>query len=288
MIVDESTRIRRSYADTPSGRLHYAECGSPRARKTVVLLHQTPRSWDEYREVLPLLARAGLRAVAPDTPGYGASDPVEPSVEAWAAAVVELVDALRLGTVALVGHHTGGVIALEVAARAPERVSALVLSSTPLVDEEFRGRPHGVDEVDRDADGGHLVALWRGRRRFYPAGRPDLLERFVRDALTAGLERTAAGHQAVRAYRMEDRLAAVSAPVRLVGATADPYGYPHLERLLDRLPHADVLRIRGGMAPLPDQMPQEYARAVVAFVTAGDDPGARATEREPIDPGGAS
>jgi pimeloyl-ACP methyl ester carboxylesterase len=288
MVVDESTRVRRSYVDTPSGRLHYAECGSPRARETVVLLHQTPRSWDEYRDVLPLLAEAGLRAIAPDTPGYGASDPIEPSVEAWAAAIVELFDALGLGTVAVAGHHTGGVIALEVAACAPERVSALVLSSTPLVDEEFRRRPHGVDEVDRDADGGHLAALWRGRQPFYPAGRPDLLERFVRDALAAGLERSAGGHHAVRGYRMEDRLDRISTRVRLVGATADPYGYPNLERLLARLPHADVLRIEGGMVPLPDQMPEEYASAVVAFVTAGDELGARATEQEPVDPGGAS
>jgi pimeloyl-ACP methyl ester carboxylesterase len=38
----------------------------------VLLLHQTPRSWDEYRDVLPLLG-ANHRAIAMDTLGFGAS-----------------------------------------------------------------------------------------------------------------------------------------------------------------------------------------------------------------------
>ena len=38
----------------------------------------------------------------------------------------------------VVGHHTGGVIAIELAARAPERVASLTLSSTPYTDAEFR------------------------------------------------------------------------------------------------------------------------------------------------------
>jgi pimeloyl-ACP methyl ester carboxylesterase len=262
--------VRCQYVDTASGRIHYAEVAPDSPHTTVVLLHQTPRSWDEYRDVLPSLGRAGVRAIAPDTPGYGASDPVEPSVDGWAQAVVDLLDALGLEQTTLVGHHTGGVIAVEVAARAPDRVSALVLSSTPLVDAVFRQRPHGVDEVERDADGGHLTALWRGRQEFYPRDRPDLLERFVRDALAAGLDRTARGHRAVRDYRMEERLALVQARVRLVGAPGDPFGFPNLTRLRARLPHADVVTVEGGMVPLPDQLPEAYARAITSFLDQPD------------------
>jgi pimeloyl-ACP methyl ester carboxylesterase len=231
-------------------------------------MHQTPRSVDEFRDVVPRLAAAGLHAVAVDSPGFGASDPVpEPSIETFADVVRQTLVALGLATVTAVGHHTGGVIAVELAAAAPGFVEGLVLSSTPLVDEDFRSQPgHGVDDVAPSTDGSHLLALWRGRESFYPRDRPDLLERFLRDALVAGLERSRAGHALVRSYRMEERLGALSAPVLLVAAPEDPFGRPNVERMARVLPEAQVAEIPGGMVPLPDQYPTEYAELVSSFV----------------------
>lgn len=45
--------VRYRYADTPLGQLHYAEAGEG---EPIVLLHQTPRSLDEFAELQPLLA----------------------------------------------------------------------------------------------------------------------------------------------------------------------------------------------------------------------------------------
>ncbi len=45
--------VRFGYADTSFGQLHYAEQGRG---PVILLLHQTPRSWDEFRELIPLLA----------------------------------------------------------------------------------------------------------------------------------------------------------------------------------------------------------------------------------------
>ncbi|MGY1608375.1 MULTISPECIES: alpha/beta fold hydrolase [unclassified Geodermatophilus] len=266
-----SVRVRRRYVDLPHGQVHLAEAG-PDGGRPVVLLHQTPRSVDEYRDVLPLLAAAGLRAVAVDTPGFGASDPLPaPSVETLAAAVGDAV--AGLGPAVLAGHHTGGVLAVELAATRPRQVAGLVLSSTPLVDAAFRGRPpHGVDDVEPADDGTHLLALWRGRAPFYPPGRRDLLERFVRDALTAG-ELAHEGHALVRRYAMEDRLPTLTAPVLLLAAPEDPFGAPNTARMAEALPAAGrprpvVVEVPGGTVPLPDQCPEEYAAAVVRF-TAG-------------------
>ena len=218
--------------------------------------------------MLPLLAAGGVRAVAMDTPGYGASDPLpEPSIEAFARTAVAVVDALALRPLIVVGHHTGGVIAVEVAALTP--VQALVLSSTPVVDEEFRSRPaHGVDDVTVDAHGGHLGALWLGREPLYPVDRTDLLDRFVRDALTAGLGTTHEGHALVRRYHLEDRLDLLRRlPVLLIGAPDDPYGYPSFRRMSDLLPHAETVEIPHGMVPLPDQAPRAYSEAVLDVIS---------------------
>ena len=66
-------KIRRAFADLSVGQVHYAECGAAPA-PPVLLLHQSPRSWTEYREVLPLLGQR-YRAIAMDTVGFGDSAP---------------------------------------------------------------------------------------------------------------------------------------------------------------------------------------------------------------------
>ena len=255
--------IRRGFATIPGGRIHYAEAGRG---DPVLLLHQTPRSWAEYRDVLPHLAREHL-AIAMDTLGFGdSSAPTEDTIEAYAAGAIHFLDALGIARASVVGHHTGGAIGVELAAGPPERVDRLVLSCTPMVDEEGRRHRHAVDAVPPRDDGSHLTELWRGRMAFYPAGRPDLLHAFVLDALKAG-PRAAAGHTAVRSYVMERRLPLVRAPTLLIGGT-DDLAHPDLPRLAAALPGSRVVEIEGGMVPLPDQLPERFAAAVLDFLRA--------------------
>lgn len=262
------TAIRRAFADLSVGQIHYAACGDPEA-PPILLLHQSPRSWREYREVLPLLGRQ-FHAIAMDTAGFGDSAPVtgQASIEAWAAVAVELLTSLSLDGVSVVGHHTGGVIAIEMAATAPRSVGSVVLSSTPWVDDSLRRERAArapIDEVAPSLDGSHLQVLWQRRQSFYPADRPDLLEAFVVDALRAsgGAE---VGHRAVAAYRMEAAIGRVSQPALVVRATADPFASPHSAELMRRLPQARLVEIDGAMVPLPDQLPARFASAVVDFV----------------------
>lgn len=260
-----SPPIRRGYADTAVGQLHYAECGSG---EPVVLLHQTPRSWDEYRELLPLLGRSH-RAIAVDTAGFGNSVRLaEHSIAAYARSILAFLDALALPSVTLVGHHTGGVVAVEVAATAPRRVAGLVLSSTPFVDaagREMRRRRPPIDAVEVDSDGGHVLELWRRRQAYYPPGRPDLLARFVRDALALEPAELESGHEAVARYVMEERIGAITCPVLCIGADADPHAFPELTRLRAVLPDARVAVIAGGMVPLMEQHAAQVAAVVTDF-----------------------
>ncbi|HMM85236.1 alpha/beta fold hydrolase [Azohydromonas sp.] len=264
--------LRRAFTDVDGALLHHAECGRVDA-PAVLLLHQTPRSWAEYRAVLPRLG-VHCRAIALDTPGFGESQPLagEPTIERWAAAAVGVLDALGIAQVDLVGHHTGGVIAVEVAAGWPRRVGRVVLSSTPWVDAALRAeraRRPPIDEVEPQPDGSHLAALWQRRQAFYPPGRPDLLHAFVLDAMKVG-DRLEQGHRAVAAYRMEDRLPRVTHPVRVLRAGADPFAAPHAHALAARLADAHVHEIADGMVPLPDQLPQAFADAVLGFLRRAD------------------
>jgi len=258
--------LRRGFVAIPNGEIHYAEAGSGRP---VLLLHQTPRSWDEYRDVLPLL---GLRvhAIAMDTLGFGdSSRPEGPdSIERYARAAADFLGALGIERASIVGHHTGGVIAIELAASYPDRVERLVLSSTPFVDEAFRReRAEGfkVDSTPTSEDGSHLVGLWRFRQAFYPPGRTDLLERYIVDAVRAGPRREE-GHRAVHRYRMEAAISRVRAPALLIRATEDRFAYDHVTRLAELLPGSAVVDVPGGMVPLPDQLPEQFAEAVLRYL----------------------
>jgi len=258
--------IRRGFVDTEEGQIHYAMAGEG---KSVLLLHQTPRSWDEYRDVLPLLGKK-YRAIAMDTIGFGDSYRLRKggTVEEYAKGVIRFLDALSIRRTSIVGHHTGGVIAVEVAAVYPERVDKLVLSSTPYVDAEDREkrktRPP-IDEVEFKGNGSHLTELWQRRMGFYPKNRPDLLTRLVIDALRVG-ERIEEGHRAVSRYRMEKKVPLIKARTLVLAGTADPFSYPRMRPLAEDIKGSEAAEIEGGMVPMVDQMPEKFARVVMRFL----------------------
>lgn len=258
-------RVRKGYADSRHGQLHHICAGEGRP---VLLLHQTPRSIAEYHDVLPIIA-ATHRAVAMDTLGFGASARTDlpMSIELFADAVQDLIAALELRDVVLVGHHTGGVIATEVAARHDPAVTALVLSGTPYVDGPRRERVSTappIDHVESQEDGSHLARLWSRRKDFYPAGSTTLLNRFVVDAL-AVVDRVEEGHRAVNRYRMEDRIGLVAVPTLVLCGELDSYSLPDVPRLRDRLADAQVHILAGTGVPAPDDAPEAFARAVTEF-----------------------
>ena len=125
-------------------RMAYVADG-PQDGPVALLLHGEP-SWSFlYRKVLPVLAEAGFRAVAPDLVGFGRSDkPAERSDHSFARHVEWVralaFDALDLREITLVGQDWGGLIGLRLATEHPERFAALVAANTGLPTGD-RGMP---------------------------------------------------------------------------------------------------------------------------------------------------
>ncbi|MEV6156597.1 alpha/beta fold hydrolase [Nonomuraea sp. NPDC052129] len=268
--MDITPPLRFGYADSPFGQLHYAEQG---AGRPLLLLHQTPRSWEEFRELIPLLA-PHRRVIAMDMVGFGASAkaPAPHTIELLAAGALALLDALDIECADVLGHHTGGVVAVELAASAPERVGLLVLSSTPWTDSRYR-RSHadgpGVDEAVHSPGGDHLLTLWRLRQPYYPEPATGLLDRFVHDALAPGVD-PAEGHRACARYYMEDKIGSVKTSVLLLGAAADPFALPAMAPLRENLTGALSVTsavVDGGMIPLMEHKAAEVAGIVTRFLT---------------------
>jgi pimeloyl-ACP methyl ester carboxylesterase len=98
------------------------------ALPTVVFIHGVLNDHSVWILQTRYLAHHGWNVLAPDLPGHcrSAGTPCA-SVEEAADFVIALLDAAGVGRAALVGHSLGSLIALEAAARAPERVSQLVM-----------------------------------------------------------------------------------------------------------------------------------------------------------------
>jgi pimeloyl-ACP methyl ester carboxylesterase len=108
--------------------LHVAELG---VGEPVLLLHGFPAGWADWQEQMQALAARGFRAIAPDLPGYGQSDQLPRTLDYRSSLVAgdlaQLIRALGLLQVHVIGHDWGGTLAYCLASQHPELVGKLVV-----------------------------------------------------------------------------------------------------------------------------------------------------------------
>ncbi len=110
--------------------LHYLETGSG---LPLVFLHGSgpgAGAYSNFKHNFPTLVDAGYRAVLPDMLGFGHSDKpagIDYTLDLFSSTIVELLDALEIGSAVLVGNSLGGAVALRIAIDHPGRVRKLVL-----------------------------------------------------------------------------------------------------------------------------------------------------------------
>ncbi|MGN6168787.1 MAG: alpha/beta fold hydrolase [Solirubrobacteraceae bacterium] len=115
-----------------AGTIHYEKTG-PSDGRLVVFIHGYSMGSSVWGRLSERLAADGFSCLAPTWPLGAHTEPMredaELTMEGVAAMVGELLDALALEDVVLVGNDTGGAIAQLVATGTPDRLSALVLTS---------------------------------------------------------------------------------------------------------------------------------------------------------------
>lgn len=277
------------YAEVPDQdgatlRMAWVEAG-PADGEPVLLLHGEP-SWSFlYRSMLPVLADAGLRAIAPDLVGFGRSDkPSAPSDHSYARHVEWVralaFDVLELSGATLVGQDWGGLIGLRLAAENPGRFARLVPANTglPTGDHPMPDIWHAFRQAVRTApalDIGRFVQAGCRRpmsdevRAGYDAPFPDETYKAGARAFP-DLVPTAPDDPASAANRAAwGVLAASDTPVLVAFSDSDPITGP-MRPILDRaLPGAQgrahpVIANAGHF--LQEDAGPELAAHVVAFI----------------------
>jgi 3-oxoadipate enol-lactonase len=237
----------------------------------LVLLHGHPFDRRMWAPQLRSLS-AGFRVLAPDLPGYGGSPPRGRKVTMGqlADAVRHLLDALGLARAVVVGLSMGGLVAMELGLRAPDRVDGVVLAATtaaPVTPTEAAERRATADRLERD---GMLdLVLEMAAKLFGPAARRD--PEIVAPVLSMMLHTSPAGAAAAlrgRAERPDYRalLPGLQVPSLVVAGDHDAYADEAVvAELVSALPDPGVVRLRG-TGHLPNLEAQvEFDEAVRSF-----------------------
>jgi pimeloyl-ACP methyl ester carboxylesterase len=119
-------------------RMGYYDAGPMSDTPPVVLCHGWPEMAFSWRHQIKALAAAGIRVIAPDQRGYGATsrpDAVEDySIEHLTGDLVALLDHLKIDKAIFVGHDWGGFIVWQMPLRHRDRVAGVVGVNTPHTD----------------------------------------------------------------------------------------------------------------------------------------------------------
>jgi epoxide hydrolase 4 len=293
----------------PGLRMQALQAG-PTEGPLVLLLHGFPELSESWREVLPRLAEAGFRAVAPDLRGYGGTE--RPArgydLDTLVEDIAHLAGHLQPGRpVHLVGHDWGGVIACHLAATRPELVDRLVVINAvpPGVLARHLWRPAQLmrswyifffqlpylPERLLSAGGGALVAYVIRRALVdpsrVPAGRLAEYE--------ANFSRPEAAHAALAYYRQAFRglLSAgglrrrepprIQAPCMLIWGEQDVALGKELTRELgpyfEQAPEVCYLPDVGHFVPL--EVPERVAALILEHLGAGRPSATRAAREQP-------
>ncbi|HMM52711.1 MAG TPA: alpha/beta hydrolase [Burkholderiaceae bacterium] len=106
-------------------------CPFDATRPVVVFVHGAQNDHSVWALQSRYFAHHGFAVLAVDLPGHGRSaGPALDSIEALADWLLALLDAAGVARAALVGHSMGSLIAIEAAARAPQRIERIALVGT--------------------------------------------------------------------------------------------------------------------------------------------------------------
>ncbi|WP_448809913.1 alpha/beta fold hydrolase [Agromyces bauzanensis] len=262
--------MKRQYADGPFGQIHFqaAVGGEP-----LVMLHQSVMTSDEFSAVFAHLIERGVRPIAIDMPGFGLSDapPFVPEIADYAGCVEPVLDALGIAHASLVGHHTGALVATEVAIELPDRIDRVVIHGVLLMDEAGTGLLEEIVTTSRAfhplPHAAHMLEIAELRERFAePTIGPDRISDYVVQAMLAW-QRGAYwyGHSAVARYRHGDRLPLITQPGLFISNTGY-HMHDYIERGRALRPDFAYTELEGGGIDICDHDPAGWAAAIADFI----------------------
>jgi len=255
--------------------LAYRSAGD-RSDPAVLLVHGYPESSYMWHEVLPVLAESGWRALAPDLPGFGDSEPDPPATwERQVEALERFTRELDLGPVALVTHDWGVLIGLRWACDHPGSTSALVISDGGFFADR---RWHDLAKAMRTPERGEELVASYTRDGFAAAMRavsPRMSEESLEEYWKGFADQTRR-HGHLEMYRSGDfekllpyegRVAALGVPELILWGENDQFASARMaNRYHEELPGSEVAVFEGAGHFIWDDDPERAGGALLDFL----------------------
>jgi haloalkane dehalogenase len=258
--------------------LAYRSAGESHDR-VALLVHGYPESSYMWHSVLPALADAGWRALAPDLPGYGDSDLVEGKGAGTWERHVEALDRfareLELGPVALVTHDWGVMIGLRWACEHPGVASSLTISDGGFFSDR---RWHDLANVMRTPGEGENLIRAYTREGFAAAMRTmssgmsdeaiaEYWKGFADDARRLGHLELYRSGDFEKLVPYDGRVAALDLPALILWGERDKFaGVKMAHRFHEELSGSELVLLAGAGHFVWDDEPERATGALVDFL----------------------
>jgi haloalkane dehalogenase len=245
---------------------------------TALFLHGYPTSSYLWRNILPAVAEAGARAIAPDLPGFGDTSPDLPGTwERQVENVERFRRTLELDSVILGVHDWGGLIGLRWACDNPGAVSALMITDTGFFPD---GRWHGMAKTLRtEGEGEQVVAnvnhdlFAMGIRQISPALPDEAVDEYFKaygddDRKQNQLDLYRSGDfEKLAPYA--GKLTALGVPAKIVWGAKDEFApLAGAFRFKKELPGTEPVVLEDAGHFLMEDDPERVAREIATFVAA--------------------
>jgi pimeloyl-ACP methyl ester carboxylesterase len=225
--------------------MHYLERAG--GEPAVVCIHGYCQSSAYWAPTLERLAAVGVRGLAPDLPGFGASAglPGPYTMEAYADGVAALLDARGLARVAVVGGSMGGVVAQHFALRHPTRLARLLLVATGgAMGDPAAGLARADEVAAAPWDATAVEPVVRGFFRDPPP--PERLAEYRRIALMGSHAAAVEAARSNARSRTLERLGEIAVPTLIIQGRHDRARTPeHGAAMRDRIPGARLEVLEG-------------------------------------------
>ncbi|MBA2691263.1 MAG: 3-oxoadipate enol-lactonase [Rubrobacter sp.] len=220
--------------------------------------------WDEQMDALG----ERFRVLRYDHRGHGKSPvPDGPySMEELGRDVLSLVDSLGVERFSFCGLSLGGMVGMQIASDAPERVEKLVLCCTAAE----LGPPSMWDErIEAVKSGGMESLVDAVMERWFTEGFAgnEKVERMRRDFLDTPAEGYAACSAAIRDMDLRDRLPSIKADTLVVSASEDPATPPERgEEIKNAIPNARMAVIPDASHIANVEQPERFTKEVLGHL----------------------
>ena len=247
-------------------------------RGTVLMMHGIPTWGYLYHAIIPPLVQAGYRVLAPDFLGHGWSDRrdrFDRSFQDQARMIVALLADLGLEQVDVVGHDTGGAVALILAIEQAHVVNRLVISNSVCYDRfdddmldfghPLRWKPRPIEDLVAVLEDSLAAGLSKPAQ-LTPEFRAGIIAPWASEEGKLSLIRNAAALNANQTMALVDRHGDITAPTLILWGMDDPWQQAEDgQRLASEIPTARFQALTGASHWVQQDAPEAFAQAILEF-----------------------